>query len=153
MRKAYAIYYGGLQVKEQLKPQLDAYARWRHQLMATHRGQMPSDLEKRNTEATLLTAIAAAALAIGRAGEMHQRQHWALDDDAALTSDEVPTIERELCDQRLRDGRFPHRLGLWCAQLVRDHVYLMPGNQDLHAVGLSDDAVAQLSSLIEGVAR
>ena len=71
VRKAYAIFYNGLQLREQLKPQLDAYAQWRHKELVVNRGRMNGDLVSRSQEAALLTDIANRALALGRAAEAH----------------------------------------------------------------------------------
>ena len=71
VRKAYAIFYKGLQLREQLKPQLDAYAQWRHKELVVNRGRMNGDLVSRSQEAALLKDIANRALALGRAAEAH----------------------------------------------------------------------------------
>jgi len=155
VRKAYAIFYKGLQLREQLKPQLDAYAQWRHKELVVNRGRMNGDLASRSQEATLLTDIANRALALGRAAEAHQLQpkNWALDPDVELTSDKLASIEREIVDTRLRDGTFNKRFALWVTGLVKSHLYRPLGEPDFISVGLSDDDAARLSTVIEGVAR
>jgi len=155
VRKAYAIFYKGLQLRDQLKPQLDAYAQWRHKELIVNRGRMNGDLASRSQEAALLTDIANRALALGRAAEAHQLQpkNWALDPDVELTSDKLASIEREIVDTRLRDGTFNKRFALWVTGLVKSHLYHPPGEPGLISVGLSDDDAARLSTVIERVAR
>ena len=155
MRKAYAIFYNGLQLREQLKPQLDAYAQWRHKELVVNRGRMNGDLVSRSQEAALLTDIANRALALGRAAEAHQLQpkNWALDPEVELTRDKLASIEREIVDARLRDGTFHKRFALWVTGLVKGHRYRPPGESNFISVGLSDDDAARLSSVIEGPAQ
>ena len=153
MRKAYAIFYKGVQLRDQLKPQLDAYAQWRHKELVVNRGLMHGDLASRTEETALLSDIAKRALVLGRAAEAHQLQHWALDPGAELTDNKLNSIERQIVDTRLRDGRFGKRFALWVTGLVKSHLYSPPGGSDFISVGLSDDDAARLSTLIEGLAR
>ena len=153
MRKAYAIFFKGLQLGEQLKPQLDAYAQWRHKELVDNNGRMNGDLASRTKEAALLTAISTRALMLGEAAEVHQMQYWALDPNAELTNSGVAQIEREIVDTRLRDGTFNKRLARWVTGLVKGHSYRPPGESDLVSIGLSGDDAARLSTVIEGVAR
>lgn len=152
-RKAYAIFYKGLQLREQLKPQLDAYAQWRHKELLTHQGRMNADLASRTKEAALLTDIAKRALELGQAAEAHQLQHWALDPSVELTSNQLVQIEREIVDSRLRDGSFHNRFARWVTSLVKSHRFKPVNGPDEISVGLSDDDAARLSSVLEGVAR
>ena len=152
-RKAYAIYYKGLQLREQLKPQLNAYAQWRHKELLGNQGRMTGDLASRTKEAELLTEIAKRALALGKGAEAHQIQHWALDPGVELTSNRLSQIEREIVDSRLRDGLFHKRFALWVTSLVKSHRFKPAQGIDEISVGLSDDDAARLSSVIEGIAR
>jgi len=152
-RKAYAIFYKGLQLPDQLKPQLDAYAQWRHKMLLANQGRMTGDLASRTEEVALLTEIAKRALALGQAAEAHQLQHWALDPGVELTDNKHIPIEREIVDTRLRDGTFSKRFALWVTGLVKSHLYHPPGEPGLISVGLSADDAARLSTVIEGVAR
>lgn len=152
MRKAYAIFYKGLQLRDQLKPQLDAYAQWRHTLLLANQGRMNGDLASRTQEATLLSDIAKRALALGQVAEAHQLQHWALKPGDELTDNKLALIEREIVDTRLRDGTFHKRFVMWITGLVKGHRYQPPGESNLISVGLSDDDAARLSTTIEGVA-
>ena len=153
MRKAYAIFFRGLQLREQLKPQLGAYAQWRHKELVANQGRMNGDLASRTQEAALLTEIAKRALALGQAAEAHQLQHWALDPGIELTSSKLAQIEREIVDSRLRDGSFHNRFARWVMSLVKSHRFKPVNGTDDISVGLSDDDAARLSSVIEGVAR
>ena len=69
MRKAYAIFFRGLLLREQLKPQLGAYAQWRHKELVANQGRMNGDLASRTQEAALLIDIAKRALALGVAAD------------------------------------------------------------------------------------
>lgn len=155
VRKAYAFFYKGVQFRDKLKRQLDAYALWRHQVLVANQGRVTGDLARRTQEATLLRAIAEEALALGRAAQAHQLQpkNWALDPDVELTSDKLAPIEREIVDTRLRDGTFSKRFALWVTGLIKGHLYRPPGESSVISVGLSDDDAARLSSVIEEVAR
>jgi len=153
MRKAYAIFFKGLQLREQLRPQLNVYALWRHKELSDNKGRMNGDLASRTKEAALLTEIAKRALALGQAAEAHQLQHWALDPNVDLINNSIAQIEREIIDTRLRDSTFNKRLALWVTGLVKGHLYRPPGESNFISVGLSDDDAARLSNVIEGLAR
>ena len=152
-RKAYAIFYKGLQLREQLKPQLDAYAQWRHKELLANQGRMNGGLASRTQETTLLNEIAKRALALGQAAEVHQLNHWALDPGVELTSHTLAQIEREIVDSRLRNSSFHQRFARWVTSLVKSHRFKPVNGTDDISVGLSDDDAARLSSVIEGVAR
>ena len=152
-RKAYAIYYKGLQLHEQLKPQLDAYAQWRHKALLINQGQMKGDLDSRTKEAELITTIATRALDLGQAAEAHQLEHWALDPGVELTGPTVGQIEREIVDPRLRDGSFHQRFALWVTSLVKNHRFKPANSLDEISMGMSSDDAARLSSVLKGVAR
>ena len=152
-RKAYAIYYKGLQLHEQLKPQLDAYAQWRHKALLINQGQMKGDLDSRTKETELITTIATRALDLGKAAEAHQLEHWALDPGVELTGPTVGQIEREIVDPRLRDASFHQRFALWVTSLVKNHLFKPANSLDEISMGMSSDDAARLSSVLKGVAR
>lgn len=152
IRRAQALFYKGLDVPGRLRDVFNAYALWRHALMQTHGGRMPSTLESRTEEARLVQAIARAILReAARATALLREQ---VNPDAqTLSSAQLPDTMRALLDPALRDRHFPGAFSRWVAQCIDHHQYMAPATGELVRVSLGDDEAARLAPLMQELVR
>lgn len=153
MRKAYAIFYKGLQLSAALVPQLNDYVYWHLEQVAKSNGVFAENLKTKVRRSLLLTAIAKRALAIGKEAESHQILMFSQDESIEhieLTHDAVVSIERQMIDPRRRNNSFNERFAQWIMRLVQLHAFKAPGTQNKVYLGMSDAEAGRLAGIIKG---
>ena len=150
MRKAFAIYYKGLQLRTSLVRELNAYVYWHHQQASANHGVVAENLRTTSERIALLGAIARRALVIGEEAKRHQFDVLVPDALAELTNSSVDSMERELIDSRLRIGAFGQRFARWIMRLVQTHQFELPGTVNKVVLGMSDTEAVRLAGVIEG---
>ena len=149
LREAYRIHYQGMTIRLPYA-EMHTWAKWRKQAAAANNGTLPTDLEAREAERTLLLKVARTILLAGQEAlkllETHRND---LPGEALLADTLKDPVIRGLIDPAERDSAWPRTFG----ERVAKEIGRFPPDRQEVLVILNSDAIADIAAWIEEVAR
>ena len=149
LREAYRIHYQGMTIRLPYA-EMHSWAKWRKQATAANNGTLPTDLEAREAERSLLLKVARTILQAGQEAlkllETHRND---LPGEALLADTVEDPVIRGLIDPAERAGSWPRAFG---ERVAKEIGRFPPDRQDVLVI-LNSDAIADIAAWIEEVAR